>query len=265
MLNCACQNQSTKTIEVLPYVGSDDIDSVVEVNNPFGRNHMTKVIYYKKSNTLFLTYNEDGELIDSLAEDKKYRIHGLRFVKLNNGSKRYQNFKHGVKDGSGWLIDEKGIVRERVYYVDGKALKELITYFPNGSLKTYQYLTTYGIVFEQEYTEVGDLIKDRGSPVALFREQQDSVQVGNDFRAIVELAIPSRAELRLFFFNPSDSTLLKEIPITYSENSSYVKIASEATSQNDNGVYLHWILSSSSNKGEVKRDGYGAHYFKVYR
>jgi len=157
------------------------------------QNLKSSTTYFEEDKTdyLFVSYSEDGNLMDS-ARYVNDTLEGLRKVYENdNGLMHYETYLHDYLEGLHKAVYDNGITSFEGFWKNYVKVGEWKFHFPEGNPITYEYYDSTGrLKYFRKYDEAGNVLKVEGSGLISVIIDQETVKPTEDVRCHIESAIP---------------------------------------------------------------------------
>lgn len=233
----AC-NQNPDFAKPDQYPNNDKIIQIGVLKNKVTGKIEHRMILYKDSSYLRLSYDKNGDQTDSCFYDINNNEQGVCKVTIETGGFEYLEYKDGKMNGFYKRYDDKLKLREEGKTINNLANDIWKSYYPSGGIQSFEYFNSKGKIFQREYSKDGQILSDEGSPISIFHYQENEVGLNEYFSAWIEVVTPPKSYLRIFELSNSDSTKLSEIPI----EGNRANFSREVRNPTDTNVIVEWKL-----------------------
>lgn len=170
--------------------------------------------YYNedKSDYLFATWSEDGQLMDS-ARYINDTIEGLRKVYDSDaGLMHFETYHNGHLDGMHKAVYDNGVTNFEGFWKNYVKVGEWKFHFPEGKPITYEYYDSSGrLKYFRKYNEEGNGLKVEGSGLIGVYSDNKDVKSGELVTGLIEAAVPSGCHVELYIFEIKGETIVDSL------------------------------------------------------
>jgi len=152
----------------------------------------------EKTDYLFVTWLEDGQLMDS-ARYINDTIEGLRKVyDADAGLMHYETYQNGHLDGMHKAVYDNGVTSFEGFWKNYVKVGEWKFHFPEGKPITYEFYDSTGrLKYFRKYDEDGTVLKVEGSGLISVQAIKSVVNPGEFVSGKIEAAVPPGCKTEL--------------------------------------------------------------------